>query len=589
VNDSPRPPDPPAWLLLAAFTLAALGLAFPDITRLHSSVAGNSGDSLLNLWIMRRVQIGLPHGWHAFWDAPIFHPALNTLGYSETLLPEALLHWILRPVLGDALAFNVIYLGAWVVCSWCTYRLARRVVEHWGAAFVAALAFTYSSVRLVHHGHFQLVVGGALVPLVLLLLLRLLEAPANRRGIALGVAFSVTALTASYYGAMMAVVVAVVVAGWFATQRRWPARASLVALGLAAAVVFVLVAPISLQYVRIQRDPIFRHAFDPTMAARLGDFLAAGSPNHLLHWFPVLGSASSPTRDLEHRLFPGLVALALGAFGVLVIAREVRARGARVGRARELVILGGTGVLVTTFAFGDWFRIDGRRVWLPFALLRHGVPGFAGIRAVSRFAILGELALALFAAVGFDRISQRVRPARGAPLTGALVVLVVIESAIGIQFVRVPTSRDDGGVDIALRRAPRGVVLELPILSAVSGGPEWAFVETPRQLAAIRDGDPRVNGYSGFQPAGFDERARVLNHFPGPVALAQARALGVRYVILRTKLVGTITPRSYTRELDADRVGRFTDATARRMLKSIPPGATTGVEKLPGGYLVKLR
>ena len=174
-------------------------------------------------------------------------------------------------------------------------------------------------------------------------------------------------------------------------------------------------------------------------------------------------------------------------------------------------------------------------------------------------------------------------------ITGALVALVIVESAIGIQFVRVPTSQDDGGVDLALRREPRGVVLELPILSAASGGPEWAFVETPRQLEAIRDGDPRVNGYSGFQPAGYDQRARVLDHFPGPVALAQARALGVRYVILRTKLVGAITPKSYTQQLGADGIGRYTDATARRMLRSLPPGATAGVEKLPGGYLVTLR
>jgi hypothetical protein len=174
--------DPPALLLLAVFTAVAIALTFPNLSRFRTYIPGDSADALLNLWIMRSVQAGLPHGWHALWNAPIYHPAPNTLAYSDTLLPVALVHWPLRLVFGDVAASNLISLGAWVLSSWCTYRLARRFVVHWGAAFVAALVYTYASVRLVHHQHFQLVVGGALVPLVLLLLLRLLDAPTRRRG-----------------------------------------------------------------------------------------------------------------------------------------------------------------------------------------------------------------------------------------------------------------------------------------------------------------------------------------------------------------------------------------------------------------------
>jgi hypothetical protein len=589
VQDRTRRADPPAWLLLLAFTIIAIALAFPAVSRFHSSLAGNSGDSLLNLWIMRSVQTGLPHGWHAFWDARIFHPALNTLGYSETLLPEALVHWVLRPVFGDAMSFNLIYLAAWVLCSWWTYLLARRVVTYWAAAFVAALAFTYSSIRLAHHGHFQLVVGGALVPLVILLLLRALERPSVPSGLALGFAFAATALTASYYGAMLGVVIVVILGGWLLAQQHWPTRAQLLSLGAAAGVVLVFVVPISVQYVRIQRDPIFRHSFDPTMAARAGDFLAAPSPNHLVHWLPIIGTASSPTRDVEHRLFPGLIPLGLGTLGLYWLVREVRRRGWRTGRARDLVLIAAAGLLVTVLAFGDWFRVDGHRIWLPFALLRHAIPGFAGIRAVARFAVSGELALAIFAAVGIDRVLHRLAPRRRWLLAAALTAFVLVESVVGLQFVRVPTSRDDGGVDAALRKAPHGVVLELPVVSSSDGGEAWAFVETPRQLVAVHDGDPRVNGYSGFEPAGFNKRAQTLNRFPLPAALAQAHALGVRYVVLRTRLVGSITPASYTKKLAADGVGRYTDATARRMLRELPPGVATHVERVPGGYVIELR
>jgi hypothetical protein len=442
---------------------------------------------------------------------------------------------------------------------------------------------------LVHHGHFQLVVGGAFVPLVILLLLRVLEQPSPRRGIALGLAFAATALTASYYGAMLVVVIVVVLGGRLVAQRHRPTREQLVALGLAAGVVLVLVAPISAQYILIQRDPAFRHAFDPTLAARLADFLAAGSPNHLVHWLPAIRTASSPTRDLEHRLFPGVLALVFGAIGVYWLVREIRRRGWREGCARDLMLVAGAGILVTILAFGDWFRVDGQRIWLPFALLRHGVPGFAGIRAVSRFAILGELALALFAAVGIDRVVQRLAPGRRLLVVGALTAFVLLESAVGLQFVHVPTSRDNGGVDVALRRLPRGVVLELPVVSSADGAEAWAFVEAPRELVAVHDGDPRVNGYSGFEPAGFNKRVHTLNAFPSPAALAQARALGVRYVVLRTKLVGSITPASAAKKIDAAGLGRYSEATAQRMLRALSPGTATRVEKLPGGYLVELR
>ena len=241
------------------------------------------------------------------------------------------MHWALRPVLGDALAFNVIYLSAWVVCSWCTYLLARRVVEHWGAAFVAALAFTYSSVRLAHHGHFQLVVGGAFgtarAPAAVAPAGIAVHRPRDRaRCRVLGHGPHRELLRGDdggrpRRGRGRMVHHPTPMAGARAARRTRDRRGGRVgARGADQRAV-----PAHPARPRSSGTPSI-----PTMAARLGDFLAAGSPNHLVHWFPVIGTASSPTRDLEHRLFPGLVAL---------VPRRVRrvrdrTRGSRAGRAR---------------------------------------------------------------------------------------------------------------------------------------------------------------------------------------------------------------------------------------------------------------
>ncbi len=593
---------PHAALLLAIFLILAVALTFPNVTRLRTFIAGDSGDSLLNLWIMRRVQIGLPHGWHALWNPPIFYPAHGTLAYSDTLFPVALVHWPLRTILGDTLAFNVIYLGSWVLSSWCVYRLTARFVRHWGAAFVAALAYTYAAIRLVHQGHFQLVVGGALVPLVVLLLLLLFDAPSVRRGLALGAAFVMLTLTASYFGAMMAVVVVIVAGGLLVARRPGPRRPYVVALAAAAGLVVVCVAPFAFKYEQLQRHPEFRRTFEPSTATHVGDFAGTGSHDYVLDHVPFVSSASRPSsRGIENRAFPGFVALAFGAVGVVLVLRRGRRRrgegertedrpaddGGRVRGRDELLLLAMAGLVVLVLSFGDWIRVGGHRVYLPFAALRRIVPGFAGIRAVSRLELAAQLALVLFAAVGIDALLRRTPSRWRIAVVGLLAVIVVAESAMALVFVRVPTSADDGGVGAALRARPTGVVLELPISSA-DRGVVWPTAESPRQLVALHDHDPRVNGYSGFQPPGFDLQAAVLNHFPKSDALGLVHRLGVRYVVLRTQVVGEIAPATAVPPTLRDGGGRYDPQTAAQMIAALPPGAASSVVRLPGGYLIVL-
>ncbi len=302
------------------------------------------------------------------------------------------------------------------------------------------------------------------------------------------------------------------------------------------------------------------------------DLAAAGYHNYLLRHVPIIEPRSRATsRGVENRLYPGTVALVFGIAGVVVLARRVRTRGWATP-TRTLLLIGLAGVACFVLAIGDWMHIGGQRVALPFALL----PTFrarlcrdpCGVEARTRQPTRAPLA----AAVGVSAFLSRARPRARLALAIVLATFVCLESAMPLSFAHVPTSADDGGVDSALVGRPAGVVLELPIASAASGV-VWPYAEAPRQYAALRDGDERVNGYSGFQPKNFDGTAALLNDFPSPSALADAHRLGVRYVVLRTQLVGPLTPSVLTGEIAAGGAGRYTAVSARKIVAGMPPGA----------------
>lgn len=582
-----EPPGPPRTAaLVASFAAVAFLMTFRFPSRLRSHVPGDYGDTLLNLWIIRSAQSAALHGWGALWDTAIFHPAPNTLAYSEALLPVALVHWPLRLVLGDVLAFNLIYLAAWTLSLWCTYRLALRLSGRWEAAAVAALMWTFCTVRLVHHVHFQLVMGW-LIPLVLLQTLRCLDSPSVRRGAWLGLALAMLTLSASYYGVLLGTAVPLLVASSILLSRPSSWRALLACFGTGALLALAFVGPVAFKYVELQRDPHFRRPSDQAGSAQPADFIAAADGSYVLDHLPVIEPRSRPeSRSIENRLFPGFAAIGLGLVGVTVM---IRRRGGALDalRRRETALVVLAGVLGLSLAAGDDVALAGHRVMLPFHYFRRFVPGYSGMRATARLVVLPQLALAVLAAVGLAHL-LRGRTARWAIAATAVVsVLVLAESAIPLMEAPVPTRRADGAVNALLAERPRGVVLELPILSSADGWP-WPYVEAPRQWMGLADGDERVNGYSGFEPPGFDALANRLDRLPSPSALHASDSLGVRYVVLRTRLIGTLFAWQQS-ALAVEGTGRYSDSAARRVIDGLPRRRVASVDRFDGGYLVELR
>ncbi|MGH9027339.1 MAG: hypothetical protein ACRDWD_14670, partial [Acidimicrobiia bacterium] len=579
---------PPIYVLLPIFAVLAFAITFGKPARFGTHIAGDGADGLLVLWILGWVQHAIPLGWDAIWNANNYFPAPDTLAYAESMLPVAVVEWPLRWLFGDAAGLNVLSLAAETACLWFTYRLAIRLTGAWQASVVAAFAFSFSSPRLSQLGHTQLTLAGFLVPLVFLLLLEYFDRPRLTVAAAMGVALAVTATSAAYYGVMMLVAVPIFVIGYVIWFRPPDLGRFALGLGAGAAVTALIVVPIGLEYTQLHEDPHFETGFVPRYAVHIDDFLVPPQRGYVLPELPFFEDRAFD-HSLERRLFPGIVAFAFGVVGLVVVIgvlRRPRPRDLFPERsARLALLLGIAGVVTLILAFGDEVTIAGHTVPLPYQLLRDHVPGFSGIRVVSRFVLVTQLALAVVAAFGVRALLERMGRNLALIVTLALSAFVVVETAVKVPMFRVPEGNVADAVGEELADRPDGVVVELPMMGPAEGV-SWAYLESPRQYASLLDHNPRVNGYSGFAPEGFDDVVAALNTFPSRDALQVADAHGVRYVVLRTEVIGTNSPR--IREI-LDEDGRYRAAEAERIIDRIPRSRLAGVTPVDGAFILELR
>ena len=549
------------------FLAATLALTFPDISRLGSHTPGDYGDAYFNHWLLRWDVHALLTSPFGLFDANIFWPARDTLAYSDTLLAVAPLAGVLRVLIGPVLAFNVLYLSTWMLSLGATYVLARRLTGDRSASVLAAFIFTFAAVRYQHYVHLQLLFAG-LVPLAVWLLLRFLQERAWWQPAFLGVVFSASILVTAYSALMMGLGLVTMVGAWLVGERARPGPRFGSGLLLVIVVTALLAGPVLWKY-RAHRQLLHRD-YNESIAAKPGDLLA-----------PVIGSyvhgpldrlATRHRRDAEHRLFPGLGALVLGAIGALAVRRREgsdRRRAARsddrsVSQRRELLLVLLASAVLFVLAFGKDQRIAGHQVPLPFAVLTWmGVPGLDSVRALGRFMVFPLLGLALLAARGFVRLTggrPRLSLAAGVA-TGAFLLL---EYAAPINVVPRVDTPEFTAVNTVLRDLPPGPVVELPM--ADIGLPVGPYIEPPRMLWSAIDWHPRVNGASAFFPAGHHETVMLLNGLgadPGvrEPALRRLDQLGVAYVVVRLAPVSD--------ELNVPGVTHYDEARAGQVLTAL--------------------
>ncbi len=212
-------------LALGIFVGAALLATYPLILRPSHAIAGGLGDPLLNATVLAWDADRARHGFQGFWDIPFLFPHSHTLAYAEPLIGVALfttpIEWVSS---NPILAYNVAYIGSYVLAGFGMFLLTRDLWGRTDAAILAGLAFALTPYRLAQTTHLQVLMNGWM-PIGLWALHRYFASGARRWMAAFAAVFVLQGLSNGYYFYFFLLPVACVAAVEIA-RPRIPAAAS---------------------------------------------------------------------------------------------------------------------------------------------------------------------------------------------------------------------------------------------------------------------------------------------------------------------------------------------------------------------------
>ncbi len=514
--------------------LAALAafLTWPQALHLTSQFAWHT-DPHFSVWRLAWIAHALTTDPRHLFDANVFFPAARTLAYSDATLLEgglaAPLFWIGVP---PVLVYNLALFAGFIGSGVAMFVLTHHLTDSRGAALVGAAIFMMVPYRIEHFAHLELQ-WAMFIPLTFWAIHRTVEGGSWRFGALAGVFVALQTLACVYYGVFLMMTLPVLTGLLLAFRRD---RIALAAgpLVVGAAVAFVTLLPYARVYIETAHELGGRNVQEIVRySARPMSYLASPSQNWIWGW------TGDRFGDAELRLFPGLVAVALGVVGLA-------------GKPRAMALVYAA---IALFAVEMSFGLNG----VAYRWLYEHLSALGGLRAAARWAIVAYSALAVLVSLGVARLESRVRDGfRRQALVAAVVLLVSVEYA-SAPLPLTAASLTPRSVYTTISSLGPGVVLELPAPRA-SRLPGYDGIYS---FWSTTHWHPLINGYSGYYPIEYIRTIEALRTFPDSASILRLRHLGVRYIVVHRALFPrdeytALETRMLARpELSAD--GRFED------------------------------
>jgi hypothetical protein len=534
-------------LALAVFFVLTCVMTNPLVLHIAGAVEDKQ-DALLNTWIVGWVGHALVTDPLSLFNTNIFYPYLNTLAFSEVMLPQGLFALPFNLAFGNTvLGYNLVLLASFFLAGYGMYLLVFDLTRSRGSALVAGTIFAFNPFNLGNLAQVQLLSFGWL-PLALMYLRRMLRtADAGRRAsdgrqrlfslltprfsILFALFFSLQALSSFYYAFLAGFAVALCIVWWIVPSPSYPRGSALIRVLFSFVIIGILVVPFFLPYLSVQRDLGFQRNIEESepFSASLKLYASVSPQNlvygNLLALRPPIVIGGYPLDNL----FPGLIAPVLAAVGIATTKK------------RE----GWFFFLLLAFAFllslGPRLFLApslGTDIPLPYRWLYDAVPLLRAFRAPVRFDALVMFALAALAGFGVQR-TERTRPKaedayRFLPTAHSLLLTGVI----ALEYLALPAANSTPvptGDTIPqyvrwLAQQPSGVAVEMPLMASDPTQP----LDLTAQYLSTYHWHATPDGYSGFVPPLHGEIAYDLQAFPSERAISLLQALEVKFVVLHS-------------------------------------------------------
>jgi hypothetical protein len=576
---------------LAALGYLALTFFFmrPAWRVFGTHLAPDPGDPLFNLFILKWGIHEMRTGMHGFWNAPIFFPIHHATTFSDHLVGPAALSTLFTALVPNPIAaYNLFFVGSFVLCGFNTWYVLRQSGLGAPAAFLGGCMFAFSPFRWDQMSHVQVLLM-QWIPVTLWSWNRLLERPTWRRAGAFLIFYLLHVTGGSYLGYMIHVPLLVLLvfrapALW--RGGRWREALRILApVGLAAALVLALVyVPYLSASTRQARTPLEIQVFGASLVSyftptdrnlyggiagswrRPENSLFAGILPTIL---VILAAWRGCKRRREPPLRPlalprrialwSLIAIAilawtLGELRVWELTGAVRAPRAELLSNHRLGVLFLTACLLAMALRrawgGNWpLRLADMDPWrrallvsgtlcslLTFPLvylpLMRVIPGLSGMRVPARFYAIASFSLVFFAARELDRRLRATGVERRRLAVGLAAALLVFDAMPRpLSWFPVEQEAAFPAVYHWLAHQPRVAgVLELPL--------QDNSTDILYMYHATLHWKPLVNGYSGYIPDHYTLLARnCCWPLPNDVQLQSLRDWGVTHVLLHKAML----------------------------------------------------
>ena len=444
---------------LLLFVVLSVLMTWPQ-ARLIATHLPDSHDPLLSIWRIAWIAHILPTAPADLMNGNIFYPEPRTLAYTDSVLLQGLaaapLIWAgLTPMV----TYTLLILASIALSGWTMFLYARHLTNRVSAALLAGIVFAFVPFRFDHLQHLELQ-ATMFLPLALLWVDRALETGSRRN----------------------------------------------VWLAVAAVVGGLVVLPYLAVYV-LNRSSLGDRTSSDVLAysATLWNYLS--TPNHNV----VHGGWSGALGQNERRLFPGIVALAIAAAGVVGVER----------RRLTLAVVGLVGFVISLGLNTPVYSILSSVLFI-----------YNGLRAPARASILVFLALAGLVAFGWARLERSLKG--WAPAATAVAALALLGEYATVQSQWFVATRRPPQVYEWLARQPRSVVLELPLTTAdrLDLVPDGIYM-----FRSTEHWHPILNGYSGFFPGTFLELTERMKTFPDEASIAYLKQRQVDLIVVHGGLL----------------------------------------------------